>query len=81
MSMIGTFLAGLGILTIIALIGLGTFLFVFWILMMFSALLNKEISETARWIWFGLMLGLNILYGAGWVVAIIYYLTARKKRI
>ena len=24
------------------------------------------------------MLGLNILYGAGWVVAIIYYLTAEK---
>ena len=67
MSMIGTFLAGLGILTIIALIGLGTFIRIL-ILMMFSALLNKEISETARWIWFGLMLGLNILYGAGWVV-------------
>ncbi|OWK26815.1 MAG: hypothetical protein US76_01775 [Parcubacteria group bacterium GW2011_GWA2_38_13b] len=73
-------LTGLGILAIIALIGLGTFLFIFWILMMISALSNKGISETARWIWFGLMLGLAYLYGIGWIVAIVYFFTDRKKR-
>lgn len=73
------FLIGLGIIAIIASIGLGTFLLIFWIAMMISALRNKEISETARWVWFGIMLGSSILYGAGWIVAIVYYFTDRKK--
>lgn len=72
------FLAGLGIITIIIFIGLGTFLFIFWIAMMISALRNKGISETARWVWFGIMLGSNILYGIGWIVAVVYYFTDRK---
>lgn len=70
---------GLVILGILLLIVIGIFLLVFWICMMVSALRNKEISETTRWVWFGLMLGLEFLYGIGFIVAIVYYFTDRRK--
>lgn len=71
-------LAGLGVLAIIILIGFGTFSFIFWICMMVSVFINKGLSETKRWVWFGLMLGLEFLYGMGFIVAIVYFFTDRK---
>lgn len=77
--------AGTGIL-----VGLGAFLFflviliilifIFWIWMMIDALRNQNIPEKTRWIWFGLMLGLNLFFGIGWIVSIVYYFTDRKKK-
>ena len=75
------FLIVLGIIiTIPLLVKLGVVLAVFfWFFMIISVLRNRGISETARWVWFGLMIGLAYLYGTGWIVTIVYYFTDRKK--
>lgn len=76
-----TIIGIIGILGICTAVGLSLFLFIFWICMMVSSLRNKAIPSTDRLIWFGLMFGLFFMgIGGGWIVAIVYYFTDRRKQ-
>lgn len=80
LGFLGFIFVTFGIVLSLLIVGIMIFCFVFWIAMMISAIKNKAIKPRSRYVWFGLMLGLSIIFsGAGLIVAIVYYFTDHKK--